>query len=154
MRILIVAVGRLKERHWRDAAEEYLKRLRPYATVEVIEVPDRDVTADEPKALKAEADGVLRALPEGAHVVVLEPGGRQISSEGLATWIELAGIEGRSTVAFVVGGAAGLDASVLARANERFSLGPMTFPHQLARVILLEQVYRGFRIMRGEPYHR
>lgn len=154
MRVLIVAVGRLKERHWREAAEEYLKRLRPYATVEVVEVPDRDVSADEPKALRAEADGILKALPESAHVVVLEPGGVQQSSEGLAAWMELAGIEGRSTLAFVVGGAAGLDASVLKRANERLSLGPMTFPHQLARVILLEQVYRGFRIMRGEPYHR
>jgi 23S rRNA (pseudouridine1915-N3)-methyltransferase len=144
VRILIVAVGRLKERHWREAADEYLKRLRPYATVEVVEVPDRDVSADEPKALKTEADGILRALPDGAHVVVLEPGGAQLSS----------GIEGRSTVAFVVGGAAGLDESVVVRANERLSLGPMTLPHQLARVVLLEQVYRGFRIMRGEPYHR
>lgn len=154
MRILIVAVGRLKERHWREAAEEYLKRLRPYGTVEVIEVPARDVSADEPKALRAEADGILRALPEAAHIVALEPDGTQLSSQGLASWLELAGIEGRSTVAFVVGGAAGLDTSVLARANERLSLGPMTFPHQLARVILLEQIYRGFRIMRGEPYHR
>lgn len=154
MRILIVAVGRLKERHWREAAGEYLKRLRPYATVEIVEVPDRDVSADEPRALRAEADGILKALPESAHVVVLEPGGVRQSSEGLAAWMELAGIEGRSTIAFVVGGAAGLDASVLKRANERLSLGPMTFPHQLARVILLEQVYRGFRIMRGEPYHR
>lgn len=154
MRVLIVAVGRLKERHWREAAEEYLKRLRPYATVEVVEIPDRDVSADEPRALRAEADGILKALPESAHVVVLEPGGLQQSSEGLAAWMELAGVEGRSTIAFVVGGAAGLDVSVLKRANERLSLGPMTFPHQLARVILLEQVYRGFRIMRGEPYHR
>jgi len=154
VRVLVVAVGRLKERHWRDAAEEYLKRLRPYAAVEVIEIPDRDVSADEPKALRSEADGILRALPETAHVVVLEPGGPQQSSEELAAWLELAGIEGRSTLAFVVGGAAGLDASVLKRANERLSLGPMTFPHQLARVILLEQIYRGFRIMRGEPYHR
>ncbi len=154
MKILIVAVGRLKERHWREAADEYLKRLRPYATVEIIEVPDRDVSADEPKALKAEAEGILKALPESAHVVVLEPGGVQQSSEELAAWMELAGIEGRSTIAFVVGGAAGLDVSVLKRANERLSLGPMTFPHQLARVILLEQVYRGFLIMRGEPYHR
>jgi len=154
VKFIIVAVGRLKERHWREAAEEYLKRLRPYATVEVVEIPDRDVSSDEPKALRAEAEGILRAIPDTAHVVVLEPGGTQRSSEGFATWIELAGIEGRSTIAFVVGGAAGLDGSVLKRANDRLSLGPMTFPHQLARVILLEQVYRGFRIMRGEPYHR
>ncbi len=154
MRISIVAVGRLKEPHWRDAAAEYLKRLRPYATVDVVEVPDRDVTADERGALKAEAEGVLRAIPDGAHVVVMDMSGPQLSSEGLAAWLERAGIEGRSSLAFVIGGAAGLDAAVFERADERLSLGPMTLPHQLARVVLLEQIYRGFRIVRGEPYHR
>lgn len=154
MRICIVGVGRLKEPYWRDAAAEYRKRLRPYATIEVIEVADRDVTADERGALKAEGEGVLRALPDAAHVVALDVGGKQLSSEGLAAWLERAGIEGRSSVAFVIGGAAGLDASVLERADERLSLGPMTLPHQLARVVLLEQIYRSFRIMRGEPYHR
>ncbi|TDB38735.1 MAG: 23S rRNA (pseudouridine(1915)-N(3))-methyltransferase RlmH [Actinobacteria bacterium] len=154
MRITLIAVGRLKEPYWRDAAAEYLKRLRPYATIDIVEVPDRDVTADERGALKVEAEGILRAVPDGAHVVVLEIGGRQMSSEGFSAWLELAGVEGRSSVAFILGGAAGLDASVLARANERLSLGAMTLPHQLARVVLLEQLYRGFRIMRGEPYHR
>lgn len=154
MRITIIAVGRLKESYWRDAAAEYLKRLRPYATIEIVEIPDRDVTADERGALRLEAEGVLRAIPEAAHVVVLEIGGKQLSSEGLSAWLELAGIEGRSSVAFVIGGAAGLDASVLARADERISFGSMTLPHQLVRVVLLEQVYRSFRIMRGEPYHR
>ncbi len=154
MRITVVAVGRLKEPYWRDAAAEYLKRLRPYAAIEVVEVPDRDVTADERGALKVEAEGILRAIPEGAHVVVLEIGGRQLSSEGFSAWLERAGIEGRSSIAYVLGGAAGLDAAVLSRADERVSLGAMTLPHQLARVVLLEQVYRGFRIMRGEPYHR
>lgn len=154
MRITLIAVGRLKEPYWRDAAAEYLKRLRPYATIDVVEVPDRDVTADERGALKVEAEGILRAVPDGAHVVVLEIGGKQLTSEGFSAWLELAGVEGRSSVAFIIGGAAGLDASVLSRANERLSLGAMTLPHQLARVVVLEQVYRGFRIMRGEPYHR
>jgi 23S rRNA (pseudouridine1915-N3)-methyltransferase len=154
VRITLIAVGRLKEPYWRDAAAEYLKRLRPYATIDIVEVPDRDVTADERGALKTEAEGILRAVPDGAHVVVLEIGGKQLTSEGFSAWLELAGVQGRSTVAFILGGAAGLDASVLARANERLSLGAMTLPHQLARVVLLEQVYRGFRIMRGEPYHR
>lgn len=154
MRITIIAVGRLKEAHWRDAAAEYLKRLRPYATVEIVEVPDRDVTADERAAVRAEGEAVLRAIPDGAQVVVLDIGGKQLSSEGFSAWLELAGIEGRSSIAFVIGGAAGLDPAVLAKADERLSLGPMTLPHQLARVVLLEQVYRAFRIMRGEPYHR
>jgi 23S rRNA (pseudouridine1915-N3)-methyltransferase len=154
VRITIVAVGRLKESYWRDAAAEYLKRLRPYATVEVIEVPDRDVTADERGALRVEGEGVLRAIPDGAYVVVLAIDGKQLSSEGMSSWLELAGIEGRSSVAIIIGGAAGLDAAVMARADELLSLGAMTLPHQLARVVLLEQIYRSFRIMRGEPYHR
>lgn len=154
MRITIVAVGKLKERHWRDAAGEYLTRLRPYARVEVVEVPDRDVTADEDRALSAEAADVLRAIPEGATVIALDPAGRSRSSEDLAAWVDGLGIAGRSRLVFVIGGAAGLHPDVLARADERLSLGALTLPHQLARVVLLEQVYRAFRIIRGEPYHR
>lgn len=154
MRITLVAVGRLKEAHWRDAAAEYLKRLRPYASVDVIEVLDRDVTRDEARALAEEGTDVLRALPEGAHVIALEIRGRRLSSEELADEIAAHMVEGRSHVAFVVGGAAGLSHEVLARADTRLSLGPMTLPHQLARIVLLEQVYRSFRILRNEPYHR
>ncbi|MDO8848103.1 MAG: 23S rRNA (pseudouridine(1915)-N(3))-methyltransferase RlmH [Coriobacteriia bacterium] len=154
MRLDLICVGRLKERHWRDAADEYLKRLGPYARVSMIEVPDRDVTADEARALESEAAGVLKAISEGATVVALEIGGRMRSSEELAAWLEALGTSGRSHVAFVVGGAAGLHPDVLARADERISLGPLTLPHQLARVVLLEQLYRAFRIIRGEPYHR
>jgi 23S rRNA (pseudouridine1915-N3)-methyltransferase len=154
MRITLVAVGRLKEAHWREAAAEYLKRMRPYATVDVVEVPDRDVTRDEARALTEEGVDVLRALPEGAHVIALEIGGRRLSSEELADEIADHMVGGRSHVAFVLGGAAGLAPEVLSRADGRLSLGPMTLPHQLARVVLLEQVYRAFRIMRGEPYHR
>jgi 23S rRNA (pseudouridine1915-N3)-methyltransferase len=154
MRITLVAVGRLKEAHWREAAAEYLKRMRPYATVDVVEVPDRDVTRDEARALNEEGVDVLRALPDGAHVIALEIGGRRLSSEELADEIADHMVGGRSHVAFVLGGAAGLAPEVLSRADGRLSLGPMTLPHQLARVVLLEQVYRAFRIMRGEPYHR
>ena len=154
MRLTLVCVGRLKERHWRDAAAEYLKRLGPYARVTVIEVPDRDVSADEARALEAEAVGILKAIPESATVVALEIGGRARSSEELASWLEALGTAGKSHVAFVVGGAAGLHGDVLARAHERISLGPLTLPHQLARVVLLEQLYRAFRIIKGEPYHR
>ena len=154
MKVTVVAVGRLKEAYWKDAAAEYLKRLRPYATVDVVEVPDRDVSRDETRALADEAGDVLRALPDGAHVIALEIGGRRLSSEGLAGELSRHMVEGRSHVTFVLGGAAGLATEVLARADERLSLGPLTLPHQLARIVLLEQVYRSFRIMRGEPYHR
>ncbi len=154
MRLDVICVGRLKERYWRDAADEYLKRLGPYAKVTMTEVPDRDVTADEARALEAEAAGVLKALPEGATVAVLEIGGVARSSESFAEWLRALGVEGRSHVVFVLGGAAGLHPDVLARADERISLGPLTLPHQMARVVLLEQIYRAFRIIRGEPYHR
>ncbi|MCL4079284.1 23S rRNA (pseudouridine(1915)-N(3))-methyltransferase RlmH [Coriobacteriia bacterium Es71-Z0120] len=154
MRIAIVAVGKLKEPYFRAAADEYLKRLRPYADLREIEVPDRDLASGEERARRAEAEGVLRALPDGAHVVALDAGGAQRTSEEFASWLSALGLGGRSTLAFVVGGSAGLDASVLERADEVLSLGKMTLPHQLARVVLLEQVYRAFRIVRGEPYHR
>lgn len=154
MKFTIIAVGRLKERHWREAADEYLKRLGPYARVNVAEVADRDVTADEQRALEAEGADVLRALPADATVAVLEIGGRARSSAEFAAWIEALGSAGKPNVAFVIGGASGLHVDVLSRADERISLGPLTLPHQLARVVLLEQLYRAFRIMRGEPYHR
>ncbi len=154
MQLDVVCVGRLKERYWRDAADEYLKRLGPYARVTVTEVADRDVSADESRALAAEAADVLRAIAPSAHVVALDIGGAARSSDGLAGWLDALALGGRSRVAFVVGGAAGLHADVLARVDERLSLGPLTLPHQLARVVLLEQLYRVFRISRGEPYHR
>ena len=154
MRVTIIAVGRLKEQHWLDASGEYLKRLRPYATVETIEVPDRDVTRDEARALAEEGAAILRALPEAAHIVVLEIGGTQRSSEEFAAWMAARALEGSSHIVFVIGGAAGLAPEVVAKAAERISLGPMTLPHQMARVLLVEQVYRAFRINRGEPYHR
>jgi 23S rRNA (pseudouridine1915-N3)-methyltransferase len=154
VRLDVICVGKLKERHWRDAADEYLKRLAPYARVMMVEVTDRDVSADEARALAAEGADVVRALPDEAVVAVLEIGGRARSSEEFAAWLEALGVQGRSRVTFVVGGAAGLAPDVLSRADERISLGPLTLPHQLARVVLLEQLYRAFRIIRGEPYHR
>lgn len=150
----LVCVGRLKERYWQDAAAEYLKRLGPYARVTVTEVPDRDVTADERRALAAEAADVMRALPAGAYVVALDIEGTARTSEAFAAWLDARALGGQSRIAFVIGGAAGLHQDVRARADERLSLGPLTLPHQLARVVMLEQLYRSFRISRGEPYHR
>ncbi len=155
MRITIVAVGRLKERFWREAADEYLKRLRGYADVRVVEVADRDPAhGGEAKARDLEGVAVVKALPEGAHVVCLDRGGAELDSEALAASVAALKVRGVSHVAFVIGGSTGLAPAVLDRADERLSLGRMTFPHNLARVIVLEQVYRAFRIMRGEPYHK
>lgn len=153
MNITLICVGRLKERHWRDAAAEYTRRMEPHAALRVAEVADQPLT-DEARALGIEGAGVLRAVPAAAHVVALDVGGTQRSSAELAAWLDRHMNEGRSALAFVVGGAAGLDPAVLARADERLSLGPLTLPHQLARVVLLEQLYRCFKIIRGEPYHR
>lgn len=154
MNLLVVAVGRLKERFWREAAEEYLTRLRPYAKVQMVEVADRDPARGEQRAVDEEGDDVLRVLPDGAHVVALELGGRQLSSEQFADRLEKLCVDGRGSVAFVIGGSHGLSPKVLARADERLSLGPMTLPHNLARVVVLEQLYRSFKIRRGEPYHK
>jgi len=154
MRVDLICVGRLKERHWRDAADEYLKRLTPYARMNVVDVADRDVSADEGRALAAEAADVLRALPDGAVIVALDINGTPRSSEAFASWLDARAGSGQSRIAFIIGGAAGLHSDVYAKADERFSLGPMTLPQQLARVVLLEQLYRAFRISRGEPYHR
>ena len=153
MRLRIAAVGRLKEAHWRAAAEEYLKRLRPYATVEVAEVTDRDISYDALRAMSAEGSDLLRAIPESSYVVALDLSGRESTSEELSAHLARLMVDGRSDVTFVIGGSAGLAPAVLQRADERLALSRMTLPHQLARVVLLEQLYRAFRIMRNEPYH-
>lgn len=154
MRISLIAVGKLKERFWREACDEYLKRLSAYATVRVTEITDRDPARGEARALAEEGADILRAIPDGAHVIALDLGGRQLSSEAFSARLDELALGGRSTIAFVVGGSVGLDASVIARADERLSLGMMTLPHNLARVVVLEQIYRAFRISRGEPYHK
>ena len=154
MRLTLIAVGRLKERYWREAADEYLKRLGPYATVRAVEIDDRDSGRDQSRALAEEGADILRAIPEGAHVITLEIGGKQRSSEQFAARLAELALDGRSSVAFVVGGSVGLSADVLKRADERMSFGAMTLPHNMARVVLLEQIYRAFRINRGEPYHK
>lgn len=155
MRLTVIAVGRLKERYWKDASDEYLKRLRPYADMRVVEVPDRDpAKGGEARAVADEGTDVLAALRPGDHVIALEIGGEQLDSVAFSKHLSALALDGRSSVAFLVGGSHGLAPEVLARADERLSFGPMTLPHNLARVVLLEQVYRAFRIARGEPYHK
>lgn len=155
MRITVIAVGRLKERFWREAADEYLKRLGGYANVRVIEIADRDPgRGGEARALAEEGADILKSLPQDAYVIGLEIGGNQLSSESFSATLSELGLNGRSHVAFVIGGSHGVASEVTDRADMRLSLGPMTLPHNMARVVLLEQVYRAFRIARGEPYHK
>jgi 23S rRNA (pseudouridine1915-N3)-methyltransferase len=153
VKLRIAAVGRVKEPHWRAACDEYLKRMRPYATMEVVEIPDRDIGTDPAKAMAAEGADQLRAIPDGSYVIALDLGGAQRTSDQFSGELAELMVRGRSDVTFVIGGSAGLASDVRARADMSLALSKMTLPHQLARVFLLEQIYRAFKIMRNEPYH-
>jgi len=153
VRLRLAVVGRVKEPHWRAACDEYLKRLRSYATMDIMEVSDRHLGTDPGRAVAAEGVDLLRALPDGSYVVVLDLGGTQRTSEQFSEDLAALMVRGRSDITFVIGGSAGLAPEVLARADVVLALSKMTLPHQLARVVLLEQIYRAFRIMRNEPYH-
>ena len=146
MKFTIIAVGKLKERFWTAACDEYLKRLGPYARTNIVELADSDPSHEE--AL------VLRALPERAHVVLLAIDGSEYSSEQIAARIDDLALNGTSEIAFVIGGSCGVTPAVRSRADELWSFGRITLPHNLARVVLLEQLYRSRKISRGEPYHK
>mgnify|MGYP000942402327 CR=1 FL=1 len=159
MNISIITVGKLKERYLKEAVEEYSTRLSKYCKLEIIEVPDEKAPenlspAQELAVMQKEGQGILKHIKEDTYAIALAIQGKQLSSEGLADLINDLGIKGRSNLAFVIGGSLGLSEEVLKRADFKLSFSPMTFPHQLMRVMLLEQVYRGFRIVKGEPYHK
>ena len=149
LKVTVIAVGKLKERFWKDACAEYLKRLSGYANVSVRELPDSDVEREA-----TQIESTIAALGPGAHVVLLDIAGKQTSSEGLAEKLDDLTVRGVSHVAFVIGGSDGVASRVRNRCTERMSFGPITFPHNLARVVLLEQLYRACKINRGEPYHK
>ena len=159
MKITVIAVGRLKEKFYREAVAEYEKRLGRYCKLEILQVedektPDRASQAEADLIRKKEADRIIRLLKEDACVVTLEIAGRMYDSEEFAHTMEKMQISGISHIQFVIGGSLGLHESVSARADLKLSFSDMTFPHQLMRVILCEQIYRGYRIMNGEPYHK
>ncbi len=159
MKITIVAVGKVKEKFYRDAIAEFEKRLSKYCKLEIVEVADEktpdNASASQELQIKAkEGDRILSAIKDDMHVIALAIEGKQLSSTELADKIDKLGISGRSSIAFVIGGSLGLDERVLKRADFKLSFSPMTFPHQLMRVILLEQIYRAYRIIAGEPYHK
>jgi 23S rRNA (pseudouridine1915-N3)-methyltransferase len=155
MRWTILAFGKLKEPYWQQGVAEYLKRLTPYRPVELIELPDEKVEEGrEAVAMQKEADRVLGALKPGAYLVALWERGEQIDSVTLSKRLEALDHEGHREVVFVIGGANGLDKSVLARADWKLGLSKLTLPHMVARLFLVEQLYRAERIRRGEPYHR
>ena len=159
MKISIVCVGKIKESYFRDAIAEYSKRLSRYCKLEIAEVADEKTPDGASEALEddvkaKEAERIKKKLPEDAHKIVLDIGGRKMDSVAFGRRIEKLGVEGKSHIVFVIGGSLGLHGSVKQRADEMISFSDMTFPHQMMRVILLEQIYRGFRIVNGEPYHK
>ena len=159
MNITVICIGKLKEKYWSQAVEEYSKRLRSYCSLEILELkesrlPDKAGAAEELAVKDAEGKEILRRIKENMYVITLEVKGKMLSSEKLAEKIEKLGLSGDSNIAFIIGGSLGLSDGVSRRADFKLSFSEMTFPHQMMRVILLEQVYRSFKIMRNETYHK
>ncbi|MDY4668401.1 MAG: 23S rRNA (pseudouridine(1915)-N(3))-methyltransferase RlmH [Oliverpabstia sp.] len=159
MKITVITVGKIKEKYLRDAIAEYSKRLSKYCKLEILEVAD-EKTPDNASAIveegirQKEGERILRLIKEDAYVITLEIGGKMLDSVEFSRKIETLGIQGKSHICFIIGGSIGLGQEVLKRSDYGLSFSKMTFPHQLMRVILLEQIYRGYRIMSNEPYHK
>ena len=159
MRIRIVCIGKLKERYWSEAVEEYSKRLSRYCELEIVQLkearlPDKASLADEQNVIFEEGQSILKNIKEGSQVITLEIKGKELSSEGLSAYLGELQLEGKSDLTFVIGGSLGLSEQVSARADFKLSFSRMTFPHQMMRVILLEQIYRAFKLLRNETYHK
>lgn len=159
MRVTVLAVGKVKEAYLRDAVKEYAKRLGRYCRLEIIEVadektPDSMSVPQRELILKKEGERLQRYLPKDAYIITLELTGRQLTSEGFSEKISSLAVQGVSHIVFVIGGSLGLGKNITDRSDLALSFSKMTFPHQLMRVILLEQIYRGYRIASGAPYHK
>ena len=158
-RVTVLCVGKLKERFYADAAAEYVKRLQRYCKLEVIELPEQRLPEDPSpaeiqRALRTEGAAIREKLPKGGAVVALCIEGKPCSSEELSRRMADFGVQGRTQVTFIIGGSFGLDEDVKRLADWRLSMSPMTFPHHLARVMLLEQIYRACQIAEGTKYHK
>lgn len=159
MNIKIIAVGKLKEKYLKDAVNEYLKRLTAYAKLEIIEIgdkkePDNASLKDIENIKNKEGSKIIEKIKDREYVILLDVEGKLISSEELAGKLGELSLSGDSNLVFVIGGSNGVSEEVRQKANFKLSFSKMTFPHQLMRVILLEQIYRGFKINRGEAYHK
>lgn len=159
MKITIIGVGKIKEKYFTGAIDEYAKRLSRYCKLEILEVPDEKTPDGAGEALERqikekEGERILQKIPEGAFVTALAIDGRMLDSEAFADQMERWNVGGISHMVFLIGGSLGLSDQVLSRADFKLSFSKMTFPHQLMRVILLEQIYRTFRIRNHEPYHK
>lgn len=159
MNIKIISVGKLKEKYLIQGIQEYVKRLQAYAKIELIEVPDEKAPenlsdAQMRQVKEKEGERILSKIKEQEYVYALAIEGKNPTSEALAKQINQLGIQGKSHLVFVIGGSLGLSEAVMKRSNTQISFGKMTYPHQLMRLILVEQIYRAFRINTGAPYHK
>ena len=159
IKINIICAGKIKEKFFSDAVAEYSKRLSKYCNLNIIEVadektPDNASAAQEEQIKQKEAERILKNIEQGSYVISLEIEGKMMDSVTLANHISSLSVSGKSDITFIIGGSLGLHKSVSDVSNLHLSFSEMTFPHQLMRVILLEQIYRSFRIMSGEPYHK
>lgn len=159
MNINIISVGKVKENYIKEGIAEFVKRLGPHANINITEVGDEaapeNLSTNEMEIVKnKEGDKILKSINPSEYVVALVIQGKKLSSEEFARRIELIRLEGHSTITFIIGGSLGLSNKVIKRANLKLSFSDMTFPHQLMRLILIEQVYRAFRIINGFPYHK
>lgn len=159
MKITVITVGKMKEKFMKDALGEYSKRLSKYCKLEIIEVADEKTQENASEVVcnqirQKEGERILKYVRDDAFVITLEIKGKQLTSEELASKIETLGVQGTSHIIFIIGGSIGLSEEVMKKSNFALSFSKMTFPHQLMRVILLEQVYRSYRIISGEPYHK
>lgn len=159
MNIDVICVGKIKENYLRAAVMEYEKRLSRYCRLNIIEVadektPDKQSAALDEKTKRIEAERIIKYIKQGAYLITLEIQGRMLDSVELAVEIEKIGISGNGDIQFIIGGSLGIHSSITARSDMHLSFSKMTFPHQLMRVILLEQLYRSYRIINHEPYHK
>ena len=158
MKISIVAAGKIKEKYLRDGIAEFTKRLKPFTQIEFLEIneekmKDNPSPAEKAAVLKAEGERLLKKVPAGSYLIVLDVVGKSISSEELSQKIDTLTLNGHSHITFLIGGAFGLSQEIRDRADERISFSRMTFTHQMIRLLLIEQIYRAFKVSRGEKYH-
>lgn len=159
MKIKIVTVGKLKEKYLKQGIQEYSKRMQAYANLEIVEVADEKAPenmsdAEAAEVKRKEGERILAHISPDMYVITLEINGKMLTSEQFAAKLDELATYGKSKIALVIGGSLGLSDAVLKRSDFALSFSKMTFPHQLMRLVLLEQVYRAFRIVRGEPYHK
>lgn len=159
MKITLITVGKIKEKYLKDAIAEYSKRLSRYCKLEIVEVadektPDNASDTVEDAIRDKEGERILKYIKEDAYVITLEIAGKMLTSEEMAEKIDKLGVQGTSHIIFIIGGSIGLGREILKKSDYALSFSKMTFPHQLMRVILLEQIYRSYRIINHEPYHK